>query len=207
MIDDIVFPLPLAFGASGGPSRVVEIYTAASGREQRNSPHAQSRRRFDAGVGIKSLDDIHTLIAFFEARGGQLRGFRFRDPMDYKSSPPSEGIRPTDQSVGIGDGAVDRFILVKNYGDNAGQHTRRIAYPRFETLAVFVDGLAVPVTWDAEEKEVVLDTPPAIGAVITAGFEFDTPVRFDTPSLTLALQAFGAGQAAHIPLIEVTEYA
>ncbi len=207
MIDHILFPLPLAFGASGGPSRAVEIYTAASGREQRNSPHAASRRRYDAGVGVKTLDNMHMLIQFFEARGGQLRGFLFCDPMDHKSCAPSEDISAADQDIGMGDGVTARFTLTKTYGDIAAQHKRRITHPRSESLVAHVDRQLADFTWDAATQELVFDSPPPIGASITAGFEFDTPVRFDTSNLTLALQAFGAGQAAHIPLIEVITHA
>ena len=205
MIDNILFPLPLAFGASGGPSRAVEIYTAASGREQRNSPHAASRRRYDAGLGVKTLDDLHALISFFEARGGQLRGFLFRDPMDHKSCAPSNAIMASDQELEASDSSNLRFNLTKIYGDAAAQYKRRIAHPRVETLVVYVVGQPAAFTWDDAAKQVVLNAPPS--GVVTAGFEFDTSVRFDTPNLTLALQAFGAGQAAHIPLIEVIEYA
>lgn len=205
MIDNILFPLPLAFGASGGPSRAVQIYIAASGREQRSSAHFASRRRYDAGLGVKTLDDMHMLISFFEARGGQLRGFLFRDPMDHKSCAPSEDIAASDQNLAAVNGSTTRYKLTKNYGDAVAHYARRITHPRLETLAVNIDGQPASFTWDGSAKEIVLDGPSP--GVVTAGFEFDTPVRFDTPSLTLALQAFGAGQAALIPLIEVIDYA
>ena len=64
---DVSFPLPIALGASGGPERRVEIVTLANGREERNTPWAGSRRRWDAGVGVRSLDDLHSLLTFFEA--------------------------------------------------------------------------------------------------------------------------------------------
>jgi uncharacterized protein (TIGR02217 family) len=39
--------------------------------------------------------------------------------------------------------------------------------------------------------------------LITAGYAFDTPVRFDADRLDLSLDAFGAGRALSVPLIEV----
>ena len=67
---EIRFPTNLSFGASGGPERRTEIVTLANGFEERNTPWQDSRRRYDAGLGLRSLDDIEVLIAFFEARRG-----------------------------------------------------------------------------------------------------------------------------------------
>ena len=99
---DVHFPLPLAFGASGGPQRQTEIVSLANGAEQRNTSNANSRRRYDAGVGIKSLGDVQTLIAFFEARYGQLYGFLFRDPIDHSSASHPDDVSITDETIGIG---------------------------------------------------------------------------------------------------------
>jgi uncharacterized protein (TIGR02217 family) len=61
-----------------------EIVTLVNGFEERNSPWAHSRRRYDAGLGLRSLDDVAALIAFFEARAGQMHGFRWKDWSDYR---------------------------------------------------------------------------------------------------------------------------
>ena len=76
---EVRFPLDVALRGSGGPSRLTEIVTLASGREHRNSRWAGSRRRYDAGLGVRTVDALHTVIAFFEERRGRLFGFRFRD--------------------------------------------------------------------------------------------------------------------------------
>ena len=44
---------------------------------------------------------------------------------------------------------------------------------------------------------------PANGQAITAGFEFDVPVRFDTDDLEIDLSVFAAGEVPEIPLIEI----
>ncbi|WP_240623182.1 DUF2460 domain-containing protein [Brevundimonas lutea] len=49
----------------------------------------------------------------------------------------------------------------------------------------------------------VFETPPEAGAAITAGFLFDTPVRFDSDRIEVTLETFGAGRMAAMPLIEV----
>lgn len=207
---DISFPFSLAFGASGGPSRTTEITQLASGAEHRNTPHARSRRHYNAGAGITSLDQIHDLISFFEARFGQLYSFRFRDPFDFQSCKPSKTPLATDQFIGIGDGETFTFHLIKTYEDVGGSYERPISKPVKGSVVIALNGSLLPApqyTVDALTGEVTFQTPPTSGSVITAGFVFDVQVRFDTDQLDLALEAFGAGQAAHIPLIEVLPHA
>jgi uncharacterized protein (TIGR02217 family) len=191
---DVSFPLPLAFGASGGPVRQTEIITLASGHEQRNTAQANSRRRYDAGVGVKSLEDMQTLVAFFESRRGQLHGFRFRDPMDYK----------TDGAIGIGDGVTTEFQLSKTYADVAGTWQRTITKLTAGTLIIKLGTtLTTAFSVDNMTGKTLFDTPPANGTAVMAVFEFDVPVRFDTDQLTTSLESFGAGGAVHVPLIEI----
>lgn len=207
---DVSFPLSLAFGASGGPSRKTSITQLASGAEHRNTPHAQSRRKYNAGAGVKSLDELTVLIEFFETRFGQLYSFRFRDPMDFKSCKPSVAVSATDQIIGTGDGAQMYFQLTKNYSDAANSYQRRITKPVLESLKVAIDGVLIEASnysLNVLTGEVLFNAPPPLGNVISAGFEFDVPVRFDTDQLDVALEAFGAGQALNIPLIEVLDYA
>jgi len=112
---DVRFPANLSFGALGGPERRTEIVTLANGFEERNSPWSQSRRRFDAGLGMRSLDDLAAAVAFFEARQGQLYGFRWKDWTDFKSCAPSQVPTAFDQKIAIGDDEATEFGLVKNY--------------------------------------------------------------------------------------------
>lgn len=200
---EIRFPFAIGLGASGGPERRTEIVTLVSGREERNSPWANSRRRWDAGPGIASLDDIHTLLAFFEARRGRLHGFRFRDPLDNRSCAPSVQPSPADQFLGTGDGGTAAFQLVKLYASGAQSWTRMIAKPVEGSVRAAIDGVETPVTTDHTTGLITFDTPPAPGAVITAGFAFDCPVRFDTDRLDIALDTIGAGAVPHVPLVEL----
>lgn len=203
---DVEFPLSLAFGASGGPQRLTQITQMINGAEQRNAPHAHSRRRYNAGAGIKSLDDIHTLIEFFEARLGQLYSFRFKDPTDHKSCKPSADVQAHDQRIGTGDGVTTRFYLQKTYQDAHGSYTRRITKPRAGTVRVGVNDVETVVEVESLTGAVLFPTPPAMGSRISAGFEFDVVVRFDTEALDLTLEAFGAAEAANLPLIEVHDH-
>lgn len=200
---EIRFPFAIGLGASGGPERRTEIVTLVSGREERNSPWTNSRRRWDAGPGIASLDDIHTLLAFFEARRGRLHGFRFRDPMDNRSCAPSVQPSPADQVLGTGNGGTAAFQLVKHYASGAQSWTRIIAKPVEGSVRAAIDGAETPVTTDHTTGLITFDTPPAPGAAITAGFAFDCPVRFDTDRLDIALDTVGAGAVPHVPLVEL----
>ncbi|WP_313103129.1 DUF2460 domain-containing protein [Brevundimonas sp.] len=197
---EVRLPARLAFGSTGGVERRTEITTLGSGFERRSTPWAEGRRRYLIGAGLRSLDDMAALTAFFEARRGRLYGFRFRDFADFKSCAPGESVAATDQRIGTGDGARRMFRLGKTYGD----HVRRIAKPVEGSARVAVNGVETTAfALDHLTGEMTLATPPMSGAVVTAGFVFDTPVRFDADRIEVTLESFGAGRMVAMPLIEV----
>jgi uncharacterized protein (TIGR02217 family) len=202
---EISFPMAIAFHSTGGPTRRTEIVALGSGHEERNATWAGSRRRFDVGSGLKSLNDIHDVITFFEARMGRLHGFRFKDFSDWKSCAPAADITPLDQVIATGDGVTTAFALTKTYASGAGGWTRAIQKPVDGTVRVAVNGSEAITGWacDAATGIVTFDVAPADGAGITAGFAFDCPVRFDTDQLSINLANFAAGEIPSIPLIEV----
>ncbi|MEL6364671.1 MAG: DUF2460 domain-containing protein [Pseudomonadota bacterium] len=208
MFHDVRFPIDIALDSEGGPGRPTEVVELASGAEARNARRARSRRRYNAGSGVKSLDALADIIAFFEARSGRLHAFRWRDPLDFSSARPSLAIAPTDQPLGTGDGAATDFPLIKRYESGGVSVDRPITKPVAGTVRVAVDGVeADPASFTVDPLTglVSFAAAPAAGAVLTAGFEFDTPVRFDTDDLSISLAAFRAGEALSIPLIEVFE--
>ncbi len=202
---EIQFPTAIAFHSSGGPERKTEIVTLGSGFEERNAVWANSRRRYDVGYGVKTLDNLHAVIAFFEARLGRLYGFRFRDFADFKSCAPNANVSPFDQSLGTGDGATTEFQLIKTYTSGPSSWVRSIEKPVAGTVRVAVAGVEQTsgLTIDDSAGLVTFDSPPAAAAALTAGFEFDTPVRFDTDQLTINLSNFAAGEIPSIPLVEI----
>ncbi len=204
---EVRFPLDVALGSRGGPTRLTEIVTLASGREHRNSRWAHSRRRYDAGLGVRTLDALHGVIGFFEERRGRLHGFRFRDRVDHRSGPPSRPVGPLDQRIGTGDGTAKTFALVKLYGTGAAAYARPIAKPVGGTVRVALAGIEQPIgtgfTCDPATGFVAFATAAAAGVAVTAGFEFDVPVRFDTDELDIDLSAFEAGHIPKIPLVEI----
>lgn len=208
---DIRFPTAISLGASGGPERRTDIVVLGSGHEERNQRWADSRRRYEAGYGIKSLDDLQAVIAFFEERRGRLHGFRWKDHADYKSCLFTSAPMAEDQTIGAGDGVLADFRLVKRYGAAFSPWLREITKPVLGTVRVAVDGVL-----QTEGADYFLDYTsglitfepgriPGPGVMVTAGFEFDVPVRFDTDRLTINLDQFSAGSIPNIPILEIRQ--
>ncbi|WP_170523291.1 DUF2460 domain-containing protein [Ruegeria arenilitoris] len=204
---EVRFPASLSFGSVGGPERRTDIVTLANGFEERNTPWAHSRRRYDAGLGMRSLDDIQTLIAFFEARQGQMYGFRWKDWSDYKSCAASAEVDKGDQVIGQGDGVTTAFQLVKTYASGGVSYVRPIVKLVLGTVKV---GLEQDEAREGVDFEVDLNSglvqfavPPGEGVEVTAGFEFDVPVRFDTDRIQVSVANFQAGDVPNVPVVEV----
>ena len=205
---EVRFPLRLALGVSGGPVRRTDIVNLSNGRENRNQRWRNSRRSYDAGSGVKSIDDLYAVLEFFEARGGQIYGFRFRDPVDWKSCAPGRAVSATDQAIGIGNGTTATFQLIKTYGDAGGSWRRRIVKPVAGSVVIAVGGEVKPLSAYRIDTATGIVTftagqvPPA-GAPVTSGYEFDVPVRFDTDRIDVNLAHFDAGRIPTIPLTEI----
>ena len=204
---DIRYPTKLSFGSSGGPERRTEIVTLVNGYEERNSPWQDSRRRYDAGAGMRSLDDLAALISFFEARRGQLHAFRWKDWSDYKSCRPSLAVSATDQVIGTGNGTSTTFQLSKTYQSGAQSYTRTIVKPVAGTVKAAINGVGqvtpANFTVNVATGVITFQLPPSAGLVVTAGCEFDVPVRFDTDRISTSIATFQAGEIPAVPVIEV----
>ncbi|HEY8261619.1 MAG TPA: DUF2460 domain-containing protein [Methylosinus sp.] len=206
---EALFPLDVSLGGRGGPERRTDIVALGSNREARNARWAHSRRRYEAGYGVKSLAQLAEVIAFFEERRGRLHGFRWRDRADHSSSLVSVAPTPFDQSLGVGDGATGSFQLVKVYGASFAPYTRVIAKPVAASLRVAVGGVEKTrgVDFDLDDATGVVSfapsSVPAFGAMVSAGFLFDVPARFDTDFLEIDVSSFEAGEIPSIPIIEI----
>ena len=204
--DDIRFPTTISRGASGGPERRTDIVVLGSGAEERNSRWAQSRRRYNAGFGVKSLNDIHEVVRFFEERRGRLHGFRWKDHMDFKSCAPQSHVSGNDQPIGTGDGSTAMFQLVKFYGTGLRDYARTITRPVAGSVVVKVAGIQVTGFSLDPLTGIVTFNPgaiPGVGEAVTAGFEFDVPARFDTDQLRINLTQFASGDIPDIPVVEI----
>ena len=204
---EVRFPASVSFGSIGGPERRTEVVALANGFEERNTPWAHSRRRYDAGMGMRSLDDVELMIAFFEARQGQLYGFRWKDWADYKSGKPSVDSQFEDQVFAIGDGVIAQFPLTKTYKSGEASYVRPITKPVAGSVTIGIQGdlqqESIHFEVDTATGIVTFDHPPDEGAEVTAGYEFDVPVRFDTDRVQTSVSNFQAGEVPNVPVVEV----
>lgn len=192
---EIQFPPDISYGSSGGPEYTTDIVTCHNGYEQRNVNWEQARARFNVAHGVKTKAQLETLVAFFRARKGRAHGFRFKDWTDYQA---------VGQVLGIGDGIATQFQLVKKYTSGGVSETRAISKPVAGTVKVFKNSvLQTGVSVDSVTGYVTFTVAPATGAVITANFEFDVPVRFDMDKLSARLESYGVHSWQDIPLVEV----
>lgn len=205
---DVDFPRDVAEGCQAILERRDEVVQLASGHEETNQRWAHARRSWAAGLGIRSATDLSAVVALFEEVRGRANSFRFRDWLDWRSAPPSQGIAATDQPLGTGDGVQTQFQIVKRYGA-VNAYLRPIALPHPASVLIAVDGAPMATGWSLGTQGglVTFNTAPAPGAVLTAGFTFDVPVRFDQATLSVNWAYFnddgGSGSAPDITLVEV----
>jgi uncharacterized protein (TIGR02217 family) len=188
-------PTDISYGSSGGPEYSTEVVMNQGGYEQRNSNWGEARGHYNVAHGVKSQQQLDALIAFFRARKGKAYGFRFKDWTDY------QGVA---EVLGTGNGVRTAFQLVKHYASGGVTESRTITKPVAGTVRVYVDAVLQNsgVTVDASSGVVTFASAPASG-VVSADFEFDVPVRFDTDRLSATLDSYGAHSWNNIPLVEV----
>jgi len=206
---EVLFPVSIALGATGGPQRYTEIISLGSGREVRNAKWSHSLRRYDAATGTKTFADLAAVIDFFEERRGRLCGFRWHDVLDDRSCVLGNTPTAYDQVIGTGDANNVRFQLIKNYGEREHVYQRRITKPVEGSVYLSVDGDQQIIGTDflvSHTNGIVTfnaGSVPAEGAIVRAGFYYHVPVRFDTDFIEVDYSTFAAGEVASIPIIEV----
>jgi uncharacterized protein (TIGR02217 family) len=202
---EVQFPPEISFGSNGGPSRRTQVIALRSGFEQRNQAWLHSRRSYDAGQGIRNVDLLAATLTFWEARSGRLYGFRWKDWADYKSCLPRSTPAHTDQAIGTGTGALLTFQLLKNYTDAGGGYSRPITKPVTGTVKIGLNGVNQASGWSVNTVTgiVTFVSAPANTVAVTAGYEFDVPVRFDEDELRISIEGFQAGAVPSIKIMEI----
>lgn len=202
-IDDIRLPDDVERGAQGGPAFNTTVNTTEGGYEQTNQNWSNPRSEWDIGYGIRNRADLNAVLNFFMARRGRARGFRFKDWLDFAVDDQMQN------SLGPGDGTTTGFQLVKVYRDDVNALSRKITRPIASSVSVFVDGALQAVTTDYGLDDatgvVTFTSPPGIGAVVSAQFEFDLPVRFDTDQFPAEVLWADAIEVAGLTIVEVRE--
>ena len=202
---EVQFPSEISYGSTGGPKRVTQIVTLKSGFEQRNAAWLHSRRSYDAGMGVRNIDDLADVLSFWEARFGQLYGFRWKDWADYKSCLPRSNPASTDQVLGTGDGSNKVFQLVKRYTSGGQEYARPIRKPVVGTTLISLNNVTQGSGWtlDVTTGLVTFTTAPGSGVIVRAGYEFDVPVRFDEDEIQVSIDGFNAGSVPSIKVLEI----
>ena len=194
---EVQFPPDISYGVTGGPEYSTDIVVTSSGYEQRNINWSQAKGKYQAAHGVKNENQMRKLLAFFRARRGKAYGFRFKDWLDYT------GIK---QIVGIGDGKTSSFQLTKTYTDDGGYtEVRKIRKPVVGSVKIYVDGAEVLTGWSVNFTNGIINfiAPVAIDNIVTADYEFDVPVRFDTDHCPQSIKDWNIYSWDNIPLVEI----
>ena len=184
-------PDDIALAASGGAEYSTNILTTICGHEQRNINWHSPRARYDLAPAIKNTAQLETLISFFRAHKGRGIGFRFRDWADYSADR---------EMIAIADGITSSYQLCKSYVSGSCVDKRIISKPCPNSIKVFVNEKLIDFTCDYSNGMISLAQLPLEGSNITASFEFDIPVRFDSDFLNLEL---AQQERISIPIIEI----
>ena len=201
--DNIRLPDDIERGAQGGPRFRTTVITLSSGFERRNRDWEQTRGAWDIGYGLQRKDQFDDVIAFFYARNGRARGFRFKDWLDFELAR---------QAIGTTDGSNAAFQIFRRYTSGTVTFDRLLTKPVAGTVLVWVNGVAITLGAGVDEFQV--DTTTGIitlgatlaaqtGTTVESQCEFDVPVRFDTDALDLVADTEVAATLPQIPIIEV----
>ena len=211
--DNVRFPTLISYGATGGAKFRTEIIQIFSGHERRNKSWSQSRSEYQVAHRIKDQIELDELIAFFRARAGRARGFRFRDWADYKLQ---------SENIALGDGVTTDFQITKTYSSGGISDIRDITkiVTDADSLEIAQNHGTSNVNWsllvdsvlqdetieynvDRDTGVISFNTPPGNNAIITVNGEFDVPARFDTDSMGATIEFLNINNWEGIPIIEV----
>lgn len=191
-------PTDIALNAHGGASYSTDIIETHSGYEQRNVNWSQSRGRWTIDYLNKNSTNMNALLSFFNAVKGKAIGFRFKDYADFEG---------TNEPIGTGDNSETEFQLRKSYTKGSSTIYRNITKPVASSETIKVNNVTqtsgVDYTLDTTTGIITFTSAPGSGLAITASFEFDVPVRFDTDQIDVQAITPALFSWSGIPLIEL----
>ena len=82
---------------------------------------------------------------------------------------------------------------------------RTITKPVAGTVKVYLDGIEQASGWSVDTTTglVTFGTAPASGVEVTADFDFDVPVRFDTDHMVVTIESYRLHAWQQIPIVEL----
>jgi uncharacterized protein (TIGR02217 family) len=212
---EVQFPSDISYGSRGGPGFKTEVTALDSGAEQVVQKWSTPRRQYNVKYGIKNKSMISSLLAFYIARAGAANGFRFKDHTDFTTAADGRSAYAmTDVLIGVGDGATTSFQLKKLYTSGSQTGTRNIT--KIVSVASVPKALVAKAgvlassgyTINVNTGILLFSTPPAAAVQVTAGFEFDVPVRFDEEAdrlLSVSHDDFDIDSAESIMVVEIKD--
>jgi uncharacterized protein (TIGR02217 family) len=198
---EVRFPEDVSWGSKGGPVFKTQVFTSHRGLEKRNVDWSQPLMSFNAAYGVRRDDQIASVINFFNARQGQLFGFRYKNWCNYKIK---------NGPIATGDGFNQRLPMWKFYATSAtSRHYKRIRkIVRGSVTGVrvgnspIVEGVDFNIDYDS--GEIALNFVIGRAVPIYADYlEFDEPVRFDDDNITNAIEAYNNNSLNSLSLMGV----
>ena len=193
-IHDVLLDHAYSLGAQMDPARPVKTIITGSGAEQRIGLWANSRRRWNVRVQGLTYDQRQALEVFYDARGGNLSGFRFKAPESYTTGVVKHSLVEITATT---------FQLVLTGTSGAQSVARNIYLPVTGTVAIF-DGVTPVVSGFAVNLltgVVTFDVDPSYAP--SATFDYHIPVRFD--SVPQFSQDYPLNFNVEFSLIELTQ--
>ena len=208
---NVLLPGTISSGASSTPMWQTDVARTPAGYEKRVGRRSDALRKCVAPLNIRTLNQLHELLAHFNVMQGPYYSFPFLDRLDNRSCAPETTPAVTDSLLGTGDGVTAAFQCRKGYTSGAYTHYRTILLPKQTTLLVSVAGVLKTETTHYTvnyETGVITFTGgniPSAAQEVKAGFEFYCKVRYDTNDLQTVIEAYRTGSIPSIALIEVYE--
>lgn len=205
--DDVKLDEEIERGALGGPVFKTNVARLNSGHAKRLQLWSQPLGRWDIAYGLRELDDqgaidgMRKIIAFFYARRGRLKTFRFKDWFDFEVL--------VAEQFGTGDTSTTIFQLSRTYTDTgAFTFVKTITKPISGTVSIFVDAVlqteTTHYTIDYSTGLVTFVSAPAAVPLTWTG-EHDKHTGFEVDALEVDMGIFNAGSIPSIPIQEERE--
>jgi len=174
-----LFPNDISYNSVGSTRFATDVIVVDNGDDQRNQRWHQPLMEYDVAYGVRTMEQLLSLIAFFRAMRGRFHSFCYQDNVDYTSSVPvayeartAPPITAFDQIIGVGDGVTYVWQLVKVYSSYSRKQTRLITQPQPGTVLIGLNGVATTAfTVDVTTGLVTLTTPFKV--------TFGDPISYD----------------------------
>jgi uncharacterized protein (TIGR02217 family) len=194
-LDPILYPLSVDTFVSTVEYQT-DITPVGSQKEYRIARSDDGLIYFDAVQGIRSLNDLQTILSFFRRRKAQARAFLVRDLLDYQAVFQNDA---GTVGIGTGDGTTSEFQLLKTYSDTYNSEVRNITKAEYGTIKIYVNGVLKVEGTDYDIKngyqgvnsaganylctvdgivKFKAGKIPAAAAIVEAAFRFFVAVRF-----------------------------